>query len=86
VSTFCRLLLLLCLATVGCEGGPTSEWPRGVEDDGESTPTAPARDAGAAGSLDAGVPVNAGKPCSELDSGAGDAGTPPPDAGDAGCR
>ncbi|MET0344245.1 MAG: hypothetical protein ABW252_24730, partial [Polyangiales bacterium] len=56
------LWLLLGLAASGCVGGPTSDWPKGAdEDDGDSPLTPPtngAADAGAsAGGLDAGRPT-----------------------------
>jgi hypothetical protein len=73
VIDFRRALLLLTLATAGCEIGPTSEWPRG-ESSGDDL--ASGKDAGAA-ALDAATTGDAGTAStSECDAAvnAGDAG------------
>jgi hypothetical protein len=76
-----RVLLLLLLATAGCEAGPTSDWPRpSTPDEGTDTD----RDDDSMQNLDGGSNGSA------MDAAARDAGAPPTpdcasDGGDAGC-
>jgi hypothetical protein len=79
VLFFRRRLLLLCLLSLSCEGGPTSDWPaKGNGGDDDNPQQGPA-DAGVASMRDASAAmIDAGKPETESsDAGdAGDAGTP----------
>lgn len=77
-------LLALCLTAFSCEGGPTSEWPKGA--DGEDDPTQGAADGGVAVRLDASSPRPVDDCAPQEDAGLPDGGVSDASTPDGSCR
>jgi hypothetical protein len=67
---------MVLVATVGCDSGPTSDWPGSTEDKGDESDESTQGSAdGGVSVMDAGVKVDAGKGTGDCSlSDAGDAG------------